>query len=56
MGYVKKNRDFHQARWDEPFIMEMGNPGERGVLIPQASDEVRKVKIGRASCRERVSS
>ncbi|MCI8709982.1 MAG: aminomethyl-transferring glycine dehydrogenase subunit GcvPB [Dorea sp.] len=46
MGYVKKNRDFHQARWDEPFIMEMGNPGERGVLIPQASDEVRKVSGG----------
>lgn len=29
MGYVKKSRDFHEARWDEPFIMEMGNPGER---------------------------
>ncbi len=43
MGYVKKNRDFHEARWDEPFIMEMGNPGERGVLIPRASEDVQRV-------------
>ncbi len=43
MGYVKKNRDFHEARWDEPFIMEMGNPGERGVLIPRASEGVQRV-------------
>ncbi len=42
MGYVKKNRDFHEARWDEPIIMEMGNPGERGVLIPLASDRIKK--------------
>ena len=42
MGYVKKNRDFHEARWDEPFIMEMGNPGERGVLIPRASEGVQR--------------
>ncbi len=43
MGYGKKNRDFHEARWDEPFIMEMGNPGERGVLIPRASEGVQRV-------------
>ncbi len=43
MGYVKKNRDFHEARWDEPFIMEMGNTGERGVLIPCASEDVQRV-------------
>ena len=43
MGYVKKNRDFHEARWDEPFIMEMGNPGERGILIPRASEGVQRV-------------
>ncbi len=43
MGYIKKNRDFHEARWDEPFIMEMGNPGERGILLPQASDEVKEI-------------
>jgi glycine dehydrogenase subunit 2 len=27
-------RDFHQARWDEEFIMEMDAPGERGILVP----------------------
>ena len=31
-------RDFHAMRWDEPLIMEMGRPGERGVIPPQASD------------------
>ena len=40
MGYVKENRDFHEARWDEPIIMELGSPGERGVMIPQPSKEV----------------
>ena len=40
MGYIQKDRDFHQARWDEPMIMEMGSPGERGVLIPPVSDKI----------------
>lgn len=40
MGYVKTNRDFHEARWDEPIIMELGNPGERGVLVPKAAERV----------------
>ena len=31
-------RDFHAMRWDEPLIMEMGRPGERGVIPPQATD------------------
>ena len=42
MGYVRKDRDFHEARWDEPIIMEMGNPGERGVLIPPVSDTIKE--------------
>lgn len=42
VGYYKKDRDFHEARWDEPIIMELGNPGERGVLVPKASEEVQK--------------
>ena len=29
----QKTRNFHQARWDEPFILDMGNPGERGIVI-----------------------
>ena len=40
MGYVRKNRDFHEARWDEPIIMELGSPGERGVLVPKADRKV----------------
>ena len=27
-------RDFHQAKWDEEVIFELGSPGERGVLVP----------------------
>jgi glycine dehydrogenase subunit 2 len=28
-------RRFHQARWDEPLLFELGSPGERGVLVPE---------------------
>jgi glycine dehydrogenase subunit 2 len=33
-------RDYRAPRWDEPFIMEQGTPGERGVLVPLAEDAV----------------
>lgn len=33
-------RNFQQARWDEPIIMEMGSEGERGVLMPLAEERV----------------
>jgi glycine dehydrogenase subunit 2 len=36
----EKMRNFHQARWDEPFIFEMSVPGERGVLVPQPENEI----------------
>lgn len=35
---MKKLRDFHQAKWDEPIILELSNPGERGVLLPLDDD------------------
>jgi len=38
MGKVNLNRNFHQARWDEPFILEMGNPGERGIIVRQPEE------------------
>ena len=38
-----KLRRFHQARWDEPLIFELGRAGERGVLPPPAEDEIRAV-------------
>jgi glycine dehydrogenase subunit 2 len=34
-------RKFHQARWDEQLICEMSVPGERGILVPKAEEEVR---------------
>lgn len=40
MGYYKLRRNFHEARWDEPIIMLLGNPGERGILLPQAAPAV----------------
>lgn len=30
-------RRYHQARWDEPVIFELSTPGERGILVPQAT-------------------
>ncbi len=35
-----KIREFHQARWNEPIILEMSTPGERGVLITKAEKEI----------------
>jgi len=33
-------RDYRAPRWDEPLIMEQGNPGERGVSVPLAEAEI----------------
>lgn len=35
-----KVRNFHQAKWDEPIIFELSQKGERGVLVPQAEEEI----------------
>lgn len=42
---IKTNRDFHEAHWDEPIIMTMGTPGQRGMLVPSASEEA-KTAVG----------
>ena len=34
-------RRFHQARWDEPIIFELSQPGRRGVLVPEVEPEIR---------------
>lgn len=47
MGYYKTDRDFHEARWDEPIIMELGSPGERGVLVPKADPRAAEA-VGKA--------
>lgn len=31
-----KVRNFHQAKWDEPVIFELHQPGEVGVIVPEA--------------------
>lgn len=36
-------RKFHQARWDEDIIFELSSPGERGILIPEASEGIKAV-------------
>lgn len=38
-----KKADFHQARWNEPLLMEQGAPGERGVLVPRSEPRVAAV-------------
>jgi glycine dehydrogenase subunit 2 len=35
-------RRFHQARWDEPIIFELGRPGQRGVLLPPVEAGIRR--------------
>jgi glycine dehydrogenase subunit 2 len=37
--------DFHAARWQEPVIMDLGSPGERGVLPPELEADI-KAKVG----------
>jgi glycine dehydrogenase subunit 2 len=34
-------RRFHQAQWDEPVIFELGQPGQRGILVPEVEDGIR---------------
>ena len=38
-------RRFHQARWDEPVIFELGQPGQRGIMLPELEDEI-KSQVG----------
>lgn len=33
-------RRYHQARWDEPVIFELSQPGERGILLPEVEPEI----------------
>ena len=38
--YLREN--FQAGRWQEPIIMEMGSPGQRGVIPPAAEPEIRE--------------
>jgi len=35
-------RRFHQARWDEPIIFELSQPGQRGILVPRPESGIRE--------------
>jgi len=35
-------RRFHQARWDEPVIFELSEPGQRGILVPAVEEAIAK--------------
>jgi glycine dehydrogenase subunit 2 len=37
---VNRTRRYHAAQWDEPLILEMGSPGERGYVVPQVEPAV----------------
>lgn len=36
-----KLKNFHNAKWDEPLIFELTSPGNRGILIPEAEEDVK---------------
>jgi len=36
----RKTRDFHQAKWNEPVIFELHQPGEKGVEVPPVHDQI----------------
>lgn len=43
-------RRFHQARWDEPVIFELNNPGDRAMYVPDAGEEMRSA-VGDAAAK-----
>jgi glycine dehydrogenase subunit 2 len=42
IGPKPRLRRFHQARWDEPIIFELSQPGARGVLPPSVEPGIRE--------------
>lgn len=39
-------RRYHQARWDEPVIFELSQPGERGLLVPAVEPDLQTATAG----------
>jgi len=37
-----KIRRFHQAKWDEEVIFELSQEGERGILVPEAEEDLKR--------------
>jgi glycine dehydrogenase subunit 2 len=46
----RRVEDFQAARWGEPLIMQLGSPGERGIIPPPADAQIRK-GAGKAAAR-----
>jgi glycine dehydrogenase subunit 2 len=40
MDLDTKLRKFHQAKWDEPILFELDQPGQRGVVMPKADPAI----------------
>ena len=40
MSNPAKLRDFHSARWDEPLLTDLSQPGRRGIIPPGAEAEI----------------
>ena len=41
-------RRYHAPVWNEPIIMEMGRKGERGIIVPEVEEEIKKA-VGNAA-------
>lgn len=60
MYNTRINREFHAASWHEPVIFELTSPGERGILVPEAEERVKKevgnvfAKLPESSLRKRA--
>ncbi|MDM8534331.1 aminomethyl-transferring glycine dehydrogenase subunit GcvPB [Clostridiaceae bacterium HSG29] len=35
--------NFHQAKWDEPVVFELSQPGERGILVPEVDKNIKEM-------------
>ena len=42
---AKVRTGFHQAKWDEPVIFELSQPGERGILVNKADPKVAEARF-----------
>ena len=47
-------RRFHAAVWDEPLVMQLGHPGRRGQVFPEAEPAVKRQAAIRAICARSI--
>lgn len=43
MRHVSDPSRYHQARWDEPLIFELHEPGRRGIVVPQIDPDIQGI-------------